>query len=209
MYLFLIRHGSVDWNAEGRCIGRSDVPLNSQGIDQAARLAVSLAKSKMDLILTSPLERARRTAGALAEASSAELSPCPSLIEMGYGVWEGRLYADIRREWPREWGAWRRDPVKSPPPGGEDARSVLLRMRKILDETRKRRTLRRIALVGHQTALKLLILDLLGSTDGGRISRMHLSNCSVSTLWCTRTVCSVVSVNAPSIVTTAAVHGVH
>lgn len=69
MNLYLLRHGETDWNREGRLQGRTDIPLNQTGREQVRRAAEVLAARSphIDLIFTSPLARARESAGIVAE----------------------------------------------------------------------------------------------------------------------------------------------
>jgi len=95
--LWLIRHGETDWSAAGRHTGRTDIPLNDTGRQQAERLGRALALLDVDFAAAycSPLSRARETAK-LAGFSDAE--PLDDLVEWDYGEFEGRRTADIRRE---------------------------------------------------------------------------------------------------------------
>ena len=54
-----LRHGVTDWNAQGRFQGRTDNPLNDEGISQAQAAADRLCKLSFDLVR--PLARARQT----------------------------------------------------------------------------------------------------------------------------------------------------
>jgi uncharacterized phosphatase len=74
----LIRHGETDWNRQGRHQGRADIDLNSRGKEQANRVALYLRDTgKWDIIVTSPLRRAKSTAQRIAQ-----IADVPSLIEM-------------------------------------------------------------------------------------------------------------------------------
>lgn len=64
---FLVRHGETDWNKEKKYMGRTDVPLNETGINQAKETAKKLKGEKIDLIITSNLKRAEQTARIIAE----------------------------------------------------------------------------------------------------------------------------------------------
>lgn len=58
----LVRHGETDWNASGRLQGATDIPLNKMGVQQAKKCGEFLKTSNWDVIITSPLKRAKRTA---------------------------------------------------------------------------------------------------------------------------------------------------
>lgn len=58
----LVRHGETDWNASGRLQGATDIPLNKIGIQQAEECGEFLKTSEWDVMITSPLKRAKRTA---------------------------------------------------------------------------------------------------------------------------------------------------
>lgn len=58
----LVRHGETDWNASGRLQGATDIPLNNAGIQQAKECGEFLKASEWDVMITSPLKRAKRTA---------------------------------------------------------------------------------------------------------------------------------------------------
>ncbi len=54
MKLYVIRHGQTDWNVAGKCQGRTDIELNSTGIEQAKKAKTQLKDHKIDLIICSP-----------------------------------------------------------------------------------------------------------------------------------------------------------
>lgn len=95
--LWLVRHGETDWSAAGQHTGRTDIPLNATGRQQAERLGSGLALLDVDFtaVYCSPLSRARDTAK-LAGFSNAK--PMDNLVEWDYGEFEGRRTVDIRRE---------------------------------------------------------------------------------------------------------------
>lgn len=86
---FFVRHGETDWNSAGRLQGRSDIPLNAKGLEQAAAAARQLAHEQAECIVTSPLERARQTAEAIRAATLLPLHTEPDLTECDFSPLEG------------------------------------------------------------------------------------------------------------------------
>lgn len=79
MKIFLIRHGQTDWNREGRFQGREDIPLNEQGVLQAIECGNAIKGEDVNIVITSPLIRARRTAEIIAD----EIDANQIIIEEG------------------------------------------------------------------------------------------------------------------------------
>lgn len=95
--LWLLRHGETEWSRDGRYTGLTDLPLTQRGEEQALASRQHLQGVDFDLVVTSPLQRAVRTA-ALAGFPDAELLPFAH--EWDYGDNEGRNSATVREENP-------------------------------------------------------------------------------------------------------------
>ena len=89
MKLYVARHGQTQWNAENKVCGRTDLPLTSVGIAQAEALAEKASSLGINLILTSPLQRACTMARIISDRCGAEERVDERLIEQNYGVFEG------------------------------------------------------------------------------------------------------------------------
>lgn len=87
--LGLLRHGQTDWNIDLRLQGSTDIELNQTGKDQALLAAQSLHRDQWDLIIASPLSRARDTAQIVAEKLGMPVVIVPELIERSFGEAEG------------------------------------------------------------------------------------------------------------------------
>ncbi|MBT2582185.1 histidine phosphatase family protein [Planococcus sp. ISL-109] len=85
----LIRHGETEWNKLGRIQGTTDVPLNERGISQAQACGVHLLAEEWDVIVTSPLERARQTAAIINENLGLPLVEMAEFQEKHFGKAEG------------------------------------------------------------------------------------------------------------------------
>lgn len=89
--LFIFRHGQTDWNTEKRMQGWQDVPLNKNGIQQAEQLAKMLAPVNLDLIVSSPLSRALKTANIVAASNNTKIILNENLKERNVGVFQGKI----------------------------------------------------------------------------------------------------------------------
>ncbi|MGI8869079.1 MAG: histidine phosphatase family protein [Mycobacteriales bacterium] len=102
----LWRHGQTAWNLQRRYQGSTDVPLDEVGVEQANRGARLLAALRPAMLVSSPLLRARASAGALAEVTDLEVIVDDRLVERGGGAWEGLTDAEIRSRFPSEYAVW-------------------------------------------------------------------------------------------------------
>ncbi len=105
MNIYLIRHGETDWNREGRLQGHTDIPLNQKGRQQVRQASEILAGLHPDIrvILSSPLSRARESAGIAASRLSYPQDNIivePMLIERSFGLGEGLSAAERKEKYP-------------------------------------------------------------------------------------------------------------
>lgn len=110
----MVRHALSVWNAQGRWQGQADPPLSEQGESQAR--AASAAVGPVDLVVSSDLERARRTAAILAPGVRRVTEP--ALREFDVGAWSGLTRAEIEARWGDELALFDAGRLESPP-GGE------------------------------------------------------------------------------------------
>lgn len=101
--LYVIRHGETEWSLSGRHTGRTDLPLLPEGEQQARATGELLAGQTFALVLTSPLQRARRTCELVGYADQAVVDD--DLMEWDYGDHEGITSAQIRQHDPG-WTVW-------------------------------------------------------------------------------------------------------
>ncbi len=93
--LFLLRHGRTDWNRTGRWHGQADVQLDELGVRQAKAFAELAPRLRPDVVVASPLGRARHTAATAAAALGTQLMIDPRLLEVDVGEWEGLTDSEI------------------------------------------------------------------------------------------------------------------
>lgn len=90
-----LRHGATDWNRQGLFQGRTDNPLNEDGLKQAHEAADLLRGAGISRIVASPLVRAARTAEIIADAIAVPLTIDAGIIEFDFGSFEGRPVRDL------------------------------------------------------------------------------------------------------------------
>jgi probable phosphomutase (TIGR03848 family) len=126
--VILVRHGHTTANASGMLAGRQKgVRLDETGREQASSVAERLAPVRLSAVVSSPLERCRETAAAIARAQTATLRVGSErgLLECDYGDWEGRPLEELVRE--KLWPSVQSHPAAAAFPGGESMASMASR----------------------------------------------------------------------------------
>jgi len=149
--LWVVRHGETEWSASGRHTSTTDIPLTEAGEAAACVIGDRVKDTVFDLVLTSPRERARRTA-ALAGFPDAEVDD--DLAEWAYGDYEGVTTAEIRETVP-DWTVW-----THPSPGGESAEDVCRRLDRVVARVREHGG--RVLVFGHGHASRVLAARWIG-----------------------------------------------
>lgn len=173
--LILIRHGETDWNVEGRYQGQADPPLNARGETQARRLAEELRGVGLDVLYTSPLRRALRTARVIAERLRLPLHTEPRLMEIHLGEWQELLWTEIAKQYPDLFRRWQTEPWEVHPPGGETLTEVQARVYTAVDEILARHPDQCVGLVTHRLPIALLKIRYQG-LDPDAVRTLELPN---------------------------------
>lgn len=90
--IYIVRHGQTDYNVEGRYGGRIDTELNQKGIEQAYELHEKLKNIKFDIVFSSPLQRAYKTAEIICKNT---IIKDERIIERDNGELEDKLKTEI------------------------------------------------------------------------------------------------------------------
>lgn len=107
--LVLARHGQTAWNAEGRFQGQADPPLDATGQAQAEQLAAEVLALRPDVLVSSDLRRAGKTAMAVSRGCGLEVQLDRSLREIDLGLWEGLHWHQAAERFPEEYRHWSHD----------------------------------------------------------------------------------------------------
>ncbi len=126
--ILLIRHGETNWNRIRRFQGRSDLPLNPTGRDQARALALALKDEPLNAIYSSPLLRAMETVyHIMGFHPSVPVFNEEGLVEMDLGDFEGLEAQHWAEQYPDFRKTWQKSPASVKMPGGESLPEVQVR----------------------------------------------------------------------------------
>lgn len=178
--LLLIRHATNDYVKEGRLAGRlPGVHLNAQGQREADDLARRTAHLPIEAIYSSPLERARDTANALANCHKLPVQVLDGLIEGDAGEWTGKKISELNTT--ETWNAIQTKPIGVKLPGGESIDEVQTRMVAAIEGARKKHPDSIIAIVSHSDPLKSVVAHYL-NWDLNNFQRFAINPASVTVL---------------------------
>jgi broad specificity phosphatase PhoE len=151
--LMVVRHGRTAANAQGLLLGHLDIDLDETGRAQAEEVAATLGSC--DLVVSSPLARARQTAAVI----GATVEVDERWIELDYGEWDGRPAGEVEAE---DWGRWRAEPNFAPP-GGESLAALFTRVADACGDLADRAVEGRVVVVTHVSPIKAAVAWVLGT----------------------------------------------
>lgn len=173
--IVLVRHGETEWSRDGQHTGLTDIPLTTNGREQAKQVGPTLAGWTFSHRFSSPLQRARETA----EISGVEHSPGAlqlddDLLEWDYGKYEGRTNAAIQEDEPG-WSKW-----DGPLEGGESAHDVGIRADRAIERIDTASDDGPVVVFAHGHFLAILIARWLGlPARDGRLFVLETATVSV------------------------------
>jgi broad specificity phosphatase PhoE len=173
----LFRHGQTDWNIDLRLQGTADIPMNQHGIEQVARAAEVLAQSEWDVILASPLGRAKQSAEIIQSALGHDHIRIESLlVERSFGVGEGMDY----KSWQEKFAHL--DQI----PGAESTSEVKARARLLLEFLEREYKGAKVLTVSHGALIRFVLNEVtLGEVPpkGERLQNASLQVIRLQESW--------------------------
>lgn len=147
-HLGLFRHGQTDWNINFLLQGVTDIPMNKTGIEQVELAARAIKAEDWDVILTSPLTRAKQSAEIIARRNGfSKIIEQELLIERSFGEAEGLSHQQWRAKYSNL------DEI----PGGESRTQVVERSFLLLETISKELAGKRVLAISHGALIRSLI----------------------------------------------------
>ena len=182
----LVRHGQTAMSVAKQYSGHADPELTEFGRKQALAAAQALADTPVDAIVCSPLKRCQQTAQAIARSvrpagadkDALEVETVEGLIEVDFGLWEGKSFAEAHAADGELHGQWLED-ASVACPGGESLQQVHRRVRKTRQELQEKYAGKTVVVVSHVNPIKSFIRQ---SLDAGPVTfnRLFLDLASIS-----------------------------
>lgn len=180
---YIVRHGQTNWNILGRTQGHGNSDLTKKGLEQAKELADAIVDYPIDYIYSSDLGRAVQTAQIIANKLNLDVKKTSALREMGFGIWEGLLIEEIKRDHLDTYNIWRNEPHLVNIEGGENLHIIKERTDKFIEELNKKYDNKHILLVSHSVTVRAMLLSFLGSSMQN-IYRIKQDNTALNIVEC-------------------------
>ncbi|WZL73878.1 alpha-ribazole phosphatase [Clostridiaceae bacterium 35-E11] len=158
--IYLLRHGQPKLESDKKYyMGRLDLDLSNQGIEQAAGLARKFKEMPLGNIFCSNMKRTEKTAQVIGKYHDIKPQKIKDLCEINLGDWEGRTFEEVRQRYPEEFKKRGEDIINYCTPNGESFFDVNKRVMKafydILSNTDKN-----LLIVGHAGVNKLILCNI-------------------------------------------------
>jgi probable phosphoglycerate mutase len=192
----LIRHGLTDAVGHVMTGHEAGVHLNATGRDQAAGLPMRLGVVPIHALYASPLERTRETAQPVADARGLPIQIEPRFIEVDFGGWTNRRFADIADD--PAWRFYNEYRGATRPPAGEGLINVQQRTVAALLDLQERHPDQVVAVFTHADTLRAILLYFLGMPVDF-VQRLEISPARISVLQLGAGAPRVLQVNGDSV----------
>ena len=195
MKLTFIRHGQTDLNKDNRIQGGGiDQPLNETGINQAEVAASHFDPQKYDLVFSSPLKRAKKTAEIFVKGQK-QIYFDDRIKEMDFGEWDTLKVDELIKEYPKGFNedGYVANGYLRYAPGGESFEEVASRGSEFIDELIHKYPDKNILVVCHGTLIKTLVAHYFSNGNLGVFEQV--ANCAISEFEMTENFSKVICYN--------------
>jgi len=169
MNLYVVRHGQTIWNLEKRVQGITDIPLTDEGIKSADELKELVKTLNIDVVISSPLSRARETAKILID-SKLPVNTDDRIKERDWGMNEGALIDEVDR-----WDCW--DVILNTKVQNiECIQDFMYRVSSFLEEIKIKYKDKNVLVVTHSAVIRVIHYMLGNIPEDGNLSRINIPN---------------------------------
>lgn len=174
MKIYVVRHGQTDYNINGLFQGRKDIPLNSVGIKQAEETAQKFKNIPVDIILVSPLTRAKETAKYISNVTGIKPVIEQDLIERNFGDMEGKPNKEdcnikMLLDYEKNYNICNVEPIQS----------LFKRVSDCLDKIIDKYMGKNVVLVTHGGVAQAIDIYFHGFPENKDLQSIALKNCEV------------------------------
>jgi broad specificity phosphatase PhoE/ribonuclease HI len=180
--IYFVRHGETILTPTRKFSGTGslDPELTEDGLAQAERVASEVAKLAPEILISSPLKRARQTADAIARTAGLEVIEDSDWFELSFGTWDGKSIEEVREESPDEYQAWLNSSSYRPG-GGESYDEARIRIDAALDKLVGEYPGKKVVVVTHNGVIKSAANLAIGGPNDG-VFHMDATPCSISSI---------------------------
>lgn len=169
MNLYVVRHGETIWNQEKRVQGITDIPLTLEGIKNTEKLKDLVSTLNIDVVISSPLSRARETANILVD-SKLPINTDDRIKERDWGMNEGALIDEVDR-----WDCW--DVVLNTKVQNiECIQDFMYRVSSFIEEIKIKYKDKNVLVVTHSAVIRVIHYMLGNIPEDGNLSRINIPN---------------------------------
>jgi broad specificity phosphatase PhoE len=180
--LIIVRHGHTALNDGDRFRGRTDTPLDEQGLREAEVTAKAIAgRWKLSAVYTSSVSRAHVTGEIIGKPFDLPAVDEPGILDMDYGEWTGLTFEEAEAHSPEVYKICMERPSAFKPPKGESFEELRERSVAAVKSIAQRHPNQAVAIVTHNVVNRVILLGFLETTTD-LFWRMHQGTCAINVL---------------------------
>ena len=169
MMLYVVRHGETVWNVDHRVQGQTDVPLTDNGREQAKELRELVSDLNIDVVISSPLIRARETAEIIVD-KKLPVNTDDRIIERDWGFNEGEVVDLV--DTVDCWDFY----LNTKGLEHEKVQDLMKRVSEFLEDIKVRYSDKNVLVVAHSAVLRAIHYLLSGIPEDGDLTRIDIPN---------------------------------
>ena len=180
--IYFVRHGETILTPTRKFsgIGTLDPELTEEGLAQADRVASEIVKLSPEVLISSPLQRTRQTAEAIARLTKLEIVFDTDWYELSFGTWDGKSIEEVKTETPDDYQAWLNSSSYRPG-GGESYDEARIRVEAAIDKVVAEYPGKKVVVVTHNGVIKSAANIAIGGPNDG-VFHMDATPCSISSI---------------------------